>query len=74
MATDFGSMANSALNSYFTRRRRPQKNGLGTRPRWAIYAEAGYEWIDRAESDLGGMRADVDFSSLVVSAGLSFGF
>lgn len=25
-------------------------------PRWAIYAEADYEWIDRVESDLGGMR------------------
>ena len=42
--------------------------------RLGLYAEAGYEWIDRAETDLGGMRADVDFSSLVVSAGLSFGF
>lgn len=39
-----------------------------------LYAEAGYEWIDRAESDLGGLRGEVDFSSLVVSAGLSFGF
>lgn len=39
-----------------------------------LYAEVGYEWIDRAETDLGGMRADVDFSSLVVSVGLSFSF
>lgn len=42
--------------------------------RLGLYAEAGYEWIDRAETDLGGLRADIDFSSLVVSAGLSFGF
>jgi len=34
-----------------------------------LYAEAGYEWVDKAETDLGRARADVDFSSLVVSAG-----
>jgi len=36
---------------------------------FGLYAEVGYEWVDKAETDLDRARADVDFSSLVVSAG-----
>lgn len=39
-----------------------------------LYAEAGYEWIDRAETGLDGLRTEVDCSSLVVSAGLVLSF
>lgn len=39
-----------------------------------LYAEVGYEWIDGAETSLGGLQAEVDYSSLVVSAGLVFSF
>ena len=39
-----------------------------------IYAEAGYEWIDKVDTSVGGANAEVDFSSLVVSAGLLISF
>ncbi len=39
-----------------------------------VYAEAGYEWIDKSETDLGGARVEVDYSSLVISAGLVYWF
>ena len=39
-----------------------------------LYAEVGYEWIDKAETDLGSAKIDVDYSSLVVSAGAVFRF
>lgn len=39
-----------------------------------LYAEIGYEWIDRAETSLGGLQAEVDYSSFVVSAGVVFTF
>ena len=39
-----------------------------------LYAEVGYEWIDKAETDLGAARMDVDYSSLIVSAGAIFRF
>jgi hypothetical protein len=39
-----------------------------------IYGEVGYEWIDGFDASVGGLNADVDFSSLVVSAGLVFAF
>lgn len=39
-----------------------------------LYAEIGYEWIEGAETSLGGLQAEVDYSSLVVSAGVVFTF
>ncbi len=39
-----------------------------------LYAEVGYEWVDGFDASAGGLSADVDFSSLVVSAGLAFRF
>lgn len=39
-----------------------------------FFAEAGYEWIDGFDMAIGGVSADVDFSSLVVSAGLAYRF
>jgi len=40
----------------------------------AIYGRVGYEWVDDADISAGGFTADVDYSSLVVSAGLQFSF
>lgn len=40
----------------------------------ALYAEAGYEWIDAAETKLGRARAEVDFSGLVLGAGVVVSF
>jgi len=34
-----------------------------------LYADVGYEWVDKANVSSGNVSADVDFSSLVVSAG-----
>ncbi len=42
--------------------------------RLGVYAEAGYEWIDKAKSDLGGASVEVDYSSLVISAGFVYQF
>jgi len=39
-----------------------------------LYAEVGYEWVDNFDATAGGLSADVDFSSFVVSAGLAFRF
>ena len=39
-----------------------------------LYAEVGYEWIDGFDANVGGVCAEADFSSLVVSAGLVFRF
>lgn len=36
---------------------------------FGLYAECGYEWVDKAETDLGRARADVDFSSFIISTG-----
>lgn len=41
---------------------------------FGLYAEAGYEWVDETSARNGGMKAGTDFSSLVVGAGLMFGF
>lgn len=41
---------------------------------FGLFAEIGYEWIDKAESDIGGANAEVDFSSLILSAGLQYRF
>ena len=35
-----------------------------------IYAEVGYEWIDEPNVSNGGMSAELDYSSLIVSTGL----
>lgn len=39
-----------------------------------LYAEVGYEWIDDFDASVNGFSADIDFSSLVVSAGIAFKF
>jgi len=39
-----------------------------------IYGQVGYEWIDKTDLSAGGFRADVDYSSLVLSAGIQFRF
>jgi len=39
-----------------------------------LYAEVGYEWVDGFDASAGSLSADVDFSSLVISAGLAFRF
>lgn len=40
----------------------------------SLYAEAGYEWIDAAETKLGRAQAEVDFSGLVLGAGVAVSF
>ena len=49
------------LDAYLT-------DGLG------LYAQVGYEWIDDADVSAGGIDAEADFSSLVVSAGVVLTF
>jgi len=39
-----------------------------------VYGQIGYEWIDKDEVSVGGIRAETDYSSLVLSAGLQFRF
>lgn len=39
-----------------------------------IYADVGYEWIDESDMKIGGAKAKIDFSSLVLSAGLAITF
>lgn len=39
-----------------------------------IYGQVGYEWIDKSDVSAGGFKADIDYSSLVLSAGLQFRF
>lgn len=39
-----------------------------------LYAEVGYEWVDRMDTSIDALSARVDFSSLIVSAGLAFRF
>ncbi len=39
-----------------------------------LYAEVGYEWIDSFSASVDSLSAEVDFSSLVVSAGIAFKF
>ena len=41
---------------------------------FGLYAEVGYEWVDSFDTSAGGLSADVDFSSLVISAGAAFRF
>ena len=35
-----------------------------------LYGQVGYEWVDASDASAGGLRAEADFSSLVLSAGL----
>ena len=35
-----------------------------------LYGQVGYEWVDTSDASAGGLRAEADFSSLVLSAGL----
>lgn len=37
---------------------------------FGLYAEAGYEWVDEAEINLGRAKANVDFSSFILSTGV----
>ena len=39
-----------------------------------LYAEVGYEWIDEPTVRNGGMLAEIDYSSLIVSTGLILKF
>ena len=39
-----------------------------------IYGQVGYEWIDKSDLSCGGFKGEVDYSSLVLSAGLQFRF
>ena len=39
-----------------------------------IYGQVGYEWIDKSDVSTGGFKADIDYSSLVVSAGIQVRF
>lgn len=39
-----------------------------------LYGQVGYEWVDKSDVSTGGIDADADFSSLVVSAGVCFRF
>lgn len=39
-----------------------------------LYGQVGYEWVDTSDVSTGGLRAEADFSSLVVSAGVVFRF
>jgi len=39
-----------------------------------IYGQIGYEWVDKSDVSNGDFKADIDYSSLVLSAGLQFRF
>ena len=39
-----------------------------------LYGEVGYEWIDGFDASVGNLNADIDFSSLMVSAGIIITF
>ena len=39
-----------------------------------IYGQVGYEWVDKSDVSAGGFKADIDYSSLVLSAGLQVRF
>lgn len=41
---------------------------------WGIYGSVGYEYIEKADIACGTVRAETDFSSLVVSAGVEYRF
>lgn len=39
-----------------------------------LYGQVGYEWVDASDASADGLRAEADFSSLVVSAGVVLRF
>ena len=39
-----------------------------------IYGQVGYEWVDKSDVSTGGFRADIDYSSFVLSAGVQVRF
>ena len=39
-----------------------------------IYGQVGYEWVDSTDVSTGGFKADIDYSSLVLSAGVQVRF
>ena len=39
-----------------------------------IYGQVGYEWVDKSNVSTGGFKADIDYSSLVLSAGVQVRF
>ena len=39
-----------------------------------VYGQIGYEWIDKTDIETHGCKAETDFSSLVLSAGVQFRF
>ena len=39
-----------------------------------LYGEVGYEWVDGFDASVGSLNADIDFSSLMVSAGVILAF
>lgn len=39
-----------------------------------LQVDAGYEWLDEADVSLGGVRAEVDYSSFVATAGIALRF
>lgn len=39
-----------------------------------LQVDAGYEWVDEADVSLGGVRAEVDYSSFVTTAGIALRF
>ncbi len=39
-----------------------------------IYGQVGYEWIDKSDVSAGGFKADIDYSSLVLSVGVQVRF
>ena len=39
-----------------------------------VYGQVGYEWIDKTDVSAGSFSADIDYSSLVLSAGVQFRF
>ncbi len=39
-----------------------------------VYGQIGYEWIDDSDVSAGGYRAEIDYSSLVLSAGVQVSF
>ena len=41
---------------------------------WGIYGSVGYEYMDKTDISCGSVRAETDFSSMVVSAGIEYRF
>ena len=39
-----------------------------------IFGQVGYEWVDKTDIKTGGFKSEIDYSSLVISAGLQYRF